>query len=221
MTVDPMNIVPHPLPPSTRRRGGRTSPSPVAALAGAVCLLCALFAGCASGGAGNASAGDLTNPLLGPDLSIWLVGPVARLATPQEVQQYLALRDDRQANDFIQQFWDRRNPTKGPGNPVRAAFEERCDVADHKFTEGGVLGRRTDRGTILVLYGPPAKTGFEVPPHPNMGGIEVWDYAAGAPAGLDGKRPDRAYRFIKHGELTVRYLAAPASPTLLPAMPPG
>ncbi len=220
MTVDPMNLVPHLPPPSARRRRG--TPSPAAALACAVCLLCALLAGCASGGAGNASAGDLTNPLLGPDLSIWLIGPVAHLATPEEVQQYLALRDDARANDFIQQFWDRRNPTKGPGNPVRAAFEERCDVADHKFTEGGVLGRRTDRGTILVLYGPPAKTGFEVPPRPNMSGIEVWDYAAGAPAGLDGKRPDRAYRFIKRGELTVRYLA-PLAPTLTPgpAVPPG
>jgi GWxTD domain-containing protein len=174
------------------------------------------FAGCASGGVGM-SPGELSNPLLGPDYSNWLVGPVSLMASHEEIQGYLALHDDHQATEFIKQFWARRNPTQGPGNPLLTTFEERADAADHKFTEGVVLGRHTDRGAILVIYGPPQKTGFEVPPRPTMAAIEVWDYAAGAPAGLNGKHPDRAYRFTKRDELTVRYVAPVGTPQLQPA----
>ena len=44
---------------------------------------------CASGGTGRTAA-DLTNPFLGPERSSWLIGPIARIATPEEVQQYAA-----------------------------------------------------------------------------------------------------------------------------------
>jgi GWxTD domain-containing protein len=168
---------------------------------------------CAGGsGAGLAAApDDLANPFLGPDYSVWLVGPVARIATADEIKGYLALHDDTAAAAFAQQFWERRNPTKGPANPALLAFEERSDVADRKFSEGGVLGRRTDRGTILVLYGPPIKTGFEVAPSPRESAIEVWHYSPTAPVGLDARRPNEIYRFTKRGDLTVFYTPRPAA----------
>jgi GWxTD domain-containing protein len=168
------------------------------------------FLACAGGPAGSRSAGDLINPFLSPEHSAWLVGPVAHIATPEEVRAYLALRDDAAATAFVDRFWASRNPTpSAPNNPVLDAFDERSQVADVKFSEGGVLGRRTDRGTILVLYGTPAKTGFEVSPSPRDPGIEVWIYSPQAPAGLDGKRPQTAYRFIKRGEVTVFYTPRP------------
>ena len=161
---------------------------------------------CASAPAARSTA-DLTNPFLGPERSSWLIGPVARIATPDEIQAFLALQDDAQAEAFMQQFWAKRDPNPDrPGNPLEEAFQERAAEADRLYTEAGFRGRRTDRGTIFILYGPPTKTDFEVSPTPRDSAIEVWSYADTTPAGLDGKRPVSAYRFIKRGDLTVTYV---------------
>ena len=201
-----------------------------ALLALAACVL--LCASCAGGGGSVAAIADLSNPFLGPDYSSWLVGPVARIARPEEIKAYLALHDDGEAAAFIQQFWQRHD-SGGPENtgargigvapgalhrPALAIFEERAEVADKKYSEAGVLGRRTDRGTTLILYGPPAKGGFEVATRPGGSPIEVWEYAANTPAGLDGKVPARFYRFTKNGDLTVFYLPRPGE--LLHPSPP-
>jgi GWxTD domain-containing protein len=160
-----------------------------------------------SSGAPARSAADLTNPFLGPERSSWLIGPLARIATREEVDGFLALRDDAQAEAFIDRFWASRDATPNePDNPLRQAFEERAAEADRLYSEAGYRGRRTDRGTIHVLYGPPSKTDFEVSPLPGDPAIELWTYTSAAPAGLDGKRPASAYRFIKRGDLTVFYV---------------
>lgn len=181
------------------------------------------LAGCsAAAGGGVAAMAELTNPSLGPEYSDWLVGPVARLANPGEIQAYLALPDDHAAAEFIQHFWERHGSGKGAANAIEALFDERSAVADKKFSEAGFLGRHTDRGTILILYGQPKKGGFEVAAEPNLGSVEVWEYAADAPAGLDGKRPDRTYRFVKRGDLTVFYVrrVQPPRHVLGPGTPP-
>lgn len=183
-------------------------------------LLVLLLGGCGSGGGAPASRSraELTNPFLGPEYSAWLIGPVARIASPQEVQQFLALKDDSQAEAFVQAFWDRRDPSPDkPGNPLREAFDSRAAEADRKYSEAGLLGRRTDRGTLYVVYGPPSKTDYEVSPIPNGPPLEVWTYNADAPSGLDARRPAGVYRFIKQGDLTVLYTGGrPASPLLQP-----
>lgn len=169
-------------------------------------LAAATFTGCGSGGAGAPrSAADLVNFRLGPDLSHWLVGPIAHMATPEEVQHYLSLGDDLSALDFIETFWRRRDPDPGDGeNPVRIAFERRALQADRLYSEAALLGRRTARGTIYVLHGEPAEVEFEVAPE---GGepIQVWRYPPDAPPGLHGRAPERAYWFRKQGELTRPY----------------
>jgi GWxTD domain-containing protein len=198
----------------------------VAALAQAAILALACLAGSACGGGPIGSVGsisamaDLTNPFLGPDYSAWLIGPVARIARPDEIKAYLALHDDGEAAAFIQQFWERRNPKPGQTNPLLARFEDRAEVADKKYSEAGLLGRRTDRGTIFILYGPPGKGGFEVAARPTDPPIEVWQYGASAPAGLDGRHPDPFYRFTKRGELTLLYVPRPGSVPLSAAPPP-
>jgi GWxTD domain-containing protein len=194
--------------------------------AGAAVLALACLAGVACSGGAVGSIGsvgdmaDLTNPFLGPDYSAWLIGPVAHIARPDEVKAYLALHDDGEAAAFIQQFWERRNPNPGHANPLLARYEERAEVADKKYSEAGLLGRRTDRGTILILYGAPGKGGFEVARRPTDPPIEVWQYGESAPAGLDGKHPDPFYRFTKRGELTVLYVPRPGSMPLSAAPPP-
>ncbi|HEV2843939.1 MAG TPA: GWxTD domain-containing protein [Thermoanaerobaculia bacterium] len=176
--------------------------------AASLLLLTLLAAGCAGGGTTSStrSRAELTNPFLGPDYTAWLIGPISRLATPQEEQQFLALQDDQQAAAFVEAFWNRRDPAPDkPGNQIREAFEKRSTEADRRYGEAGYLGRRTDRGVVYVLYGNPAKSDFEVGTRPGSSPIEVWTYGADAPSGLDGKRPSAVYRFIKQGELTVLY----------------
>lgn len=168
------------------------------------------------------SAADLTNPFLGPEQSSWLIGPAGRIATSEEVEAYLAVTDEAQATQFIDQFWARRDPNPNvPGNPLREAFDERSTEADRLFSEAGYRGRRTDRGAIFVVYGPPAKTEFEISPAQGEPPVEAWHYSPTTPAGLDGRKPSPIYRFIKRGDLTVTYFPGQTDPRLRHRQQPG
>jgi GWxTD domain-containing protein len=193
----------------------------------ALLLLTGLLAAGCGGGAAPRSLADLTNPFLGLETSSWLIGAVSRIATPEEIEAYLALRDDAAARAFIESFWAKRDPAPDkPGNPLREAFEERGTTADRLYSEAGFLGRRTDRGTIYVLYGPPSKVDFEVSPTPGEPPIELWQYGPAAPTGIDARRPAASYRFIKRGDLTVTYTPSRSTPRTMgrpdlgPSSPP-
>ena len=67
-----------------------------------------------------------------------------------------------------------------------------------------------------MLYGRPDKEGFEVSPSAKESAVEVWTYGVNAPSGLDGKKPNPAYRFIKRGDLTVNYFPRAQPITLQP-----
>jgi GWxTD domain-containing protein len=149
---------------------------------------------------------ELINPALGTDYSAWMVGAASRLATPEEINEYLTLQNDEQAAAFVEGFWQQRDPSPDtPGNPIRQTFDERAANADRAYSEAGQLGHRSDRGVVRVLYGLPQKIDHEVSPIPNGPPIEVWIYGTQAPSGLDGKRPSPVYRFVKSGDRTVLY----------------
>jgi GWxTD domain-containing protein len=181
-------------------------------------LLLLLAAGCGGGtSAPSRSRAELINPALGPDYSAWMVGAASRLATPEEVNEYVTLRDDQQAEAFIERFWQQHNPAPNkPGNPLRQEFEKRSVNADRQFSEAGLLGRRSDRGTLYVLYGLPKKIDHEVSPVRNGPPLEVWIYGTDAPSGLDGRRPSPLYRFVKNGDVTVLYQGRVTAVPLLP-----
>lgn len=158
---------------------------------------------------------DLTNPFLGPEYSAWLVGPIARLATAEEIQAFQAISSDEQAQAFVEAFWAKRTGSADQfGNTVRQVFEKRAAEADRAFSESGYSGRRTDRGAVYILYGPPQKTDYEVSPTPGEGPLEVWIYDETSPPGLDGKKPAGLYRFVKRGDLTVSWSPLAPDPRL-------
>lgn len=193
----------------------------LASLLGA--LAAALLAtGCGSSGPVTPHhTADLNNTYLSPALSQWLIGAVSRLATAEEVQAYLALRDDAAATAFIEQFWVRRDPDPArAGNPLRDLFEQREKDADRRFSEAGYLGRRTDRGSTYVLHGEPAKIDFEINPREGNPPVERWSYGVDAQPGLDRRRPAPIYRFVKNGDLTVFY-TVPLSQRGTLLEPPG
>jgi GWxTD domain-containing protein len=149
---------------------------------------------------------DLTNPFLGPEYSQWLVGAIATLATPEEIDAFLALRDDAAAAELVRRFWEQRDPAPDrPDNPLLEAFEKRSAAADRLYTEAGFTGRRTARGTVFVLYGPPKDVDYQVADRAGLPPVEVWLYGDDSPSGLDGRKPESFYRFIKQGDLTVPF----------------
>jgi GWxTD domain-containing protein len=92
----------------------------------------------------SAGAGGLTD------------GPTRWLMLPEEVHQAERLRTTREAVDFVEEFWRRRDPDPGrPGNEFSKTFYQRVEAADRLYAEGGVRGSMTDRGRALVLLGPP------------------------------------------------------------------
>lgn len=175
-------------------------------------LVAAVFAlgvlgACGSAPPASRSGGPetLTNGLLGPAYSQWLVGAIARMAAPVEINGYLALSDDLAAADAIEAFWRARDSApEEPGNALRAIYEERALEADRRFSEATYLGRRTARGMIFTLFGQPDTIKYDIALEGGPG-IEVWSYPAGAPPGLDGRQPNASYRFRKVGEITTFY----------------
>lgn len=170
-------------------------------------VLAMLGASLAGGRAKPREREDLINIFLGPELAQWLVGPIARIATDEEVTGFLALTDDTAADSYIDEFWrqrvDRANPW--PGRQARDVFEERAKEADQRFSEGASLGRATDRGELFVLYGAPTKQGFAQDRGRRRTTVEIWLYSRKSPPGLDGAQPPLQAFFIKEGDRTVRF----------------
>lgn len=138
-----------------------------------------------------------TNFLLGPEHSQWLVGALGRIATDAERKEFLSLEDDAAAAAFVERFWAQ------PGRErVRRIYDERAVLADRRFGEAAHPGRKTDRGTLFILFGEPEETSFEDLRHVDEPPVELWRYPKGAEVGLDGTRPERIYRFAKRGDLT-------------------
>jgi GWxTD domain-containing protein len=83
-------------------------------------------------------------------------GPTRWLMLPDEQRKFRRLQTTREAVDFIETFWRRRDPDPNvPGNEFSKTFYERVEAADHLYTEGATRGSLTDRGRALILLGPP------------------------------------------------------------------
>jgi len=95
----------------------------------------------------------------------WLGGDVEYIITPEERQAFLQLSTNEEREQFIESFWNRRNPDpESPVNSVKEEHYRRLAHADEHFASG-ISGRKTDRGRIYIIWGPPD----EIEPHP-MGG---------------------------------------------------
>lgn len=149
---------------------------------------------------------ELFNPLLGIEYAHWLVGPIYEMASEEEIAAYLDFVDDEEAKAFIEAFWKERNAGTGffEDSPEES-FSQRAHVADGRYTEGALPGRRTDRGTTFILYGEPEEIEYESSDKVGGAPLEVWKYPEDAEAGLHGETPKKSYRFIEVGGHTVFY----------------
>lgn len=86
----------------------------------------------------------------------WRLGPVKYLLSKDEDKEYKQLETDEARAQFVQKFWERRDPTGGtPANEYRDAFYTNAREATARFTEDGGKGWQDDRGKIYILLGPP------------------------------------------------------------------
>lgn len=142
------------------------------------------------------SSHEWINPLLGLEYAQWLVGARAWMATPEEVEEFMSLSDDAEAERFERAFWQRRDVNASAlFGGVEQTFDERSEAADDRFGEGARPGRKTDRGAIYVLYGEPEDIEFETSAEPREPTLEVWSYARDGKPGLDGRKPPRRLFF--------------------------
>jgi GWxTD domain-containing protein len=85
-------------------------------------------------------------------------GPAQYLLTRDEQKQWSAIATDEQAQQFIDLFWARRDPTPGtPANEFRDLINERMKVADIQFGQAKMAGSATDRGKVFLLMGTPSR----------------------------------------------------------------
>jgi GWxTD domain-containing protein len=170
-------------------------------------ILVGLLAGGLEAKRRSLSAAELTNIHLSPEYSQWLVGAIGRMATNEEVESYLEIREDAEAERFIQQFWAERSSwARWPEPSAREVFEERAQEADRLFSEAAYPGRRTDRGAVFIVYGASTERDYEVPPVDGQPPIEVWRYGPDAAKGLDGRSPaKKIFRFQERDGLTRFY----------------
>jgi GWxTD domain-containing protein len=85
----------------------------------------------------------------------WVEEDVLYIITEDEKATFKALRTDEERENFIEQFWLRRNPTQRLGdNPFREEHYRRIAYANQHFASG-IPGWKTDRGRIYIMYGPP------------------------------------------------------------------
>jgi GWxTD domain-containing protein len=98
----------------------------------------------------------------------WLMEEVPYIISDEERRAFLELGTAEEREQFIEIFWRNRNPDPGsPVNPVREEHYRRLAYADEHFASG-VPGRRTDRGRIYIIWGPPD----EIETHPTGGSYD-------------------------------------------------
>ena len=85
----------------------------------------------------------------------WVDEDVHWIITDQELAAFKSLSNDEERDQFIESFWQRRNPNPdSPENEFREEHYARIAYANEHFA-AGKPGWRTDRGHIYISFGKP------------------------------------------------------------------
>src|SRR5438094_4281328 len=101
-------------------------------------------------------------------LRSWLDEDVSYIITNKERTAFKALKTDEEREQFIEQFWLRRDPTPDTvDNEFKEEHYARIAYANERFASG-IPGWKTDRGRIYIVYGP----ADEIESHPSGGSYQ-------------------------------------------------
>ncbi len=85
----------------------------------------------------------------------WLSEDVSYIITDEERGAFKRLATDDEREQFIEQFWLRRDPTPDSAeNEFKEEHYRRIAYANERFASG-IPGWKSDRGRIYIMYGPP------------------------------------------------------------------
>jgi GWxTD domain-containing protein len=98
----------------------------------------------------------------------WLEEDVIYIITDEERAAFRQLSNDEERDNFIEAFWQRRDPTPDTEeNEYKEEHYQRIAYANEHFA-AGVPGWKTDRGRIYIVFGKPD----EIEDHPSGGTYE-------------------------------------------------
>jgi GWxTD domain-containing protein len=98
----------------------------------------------------------------------WVNEDVHWIITDQELKAFKSLSNDEERDNFIEQFWLRRNPNPdSPENEFREEHYRRIAYANEHFA-AGKPGWKTDRGHIYISFGKPDS----IDSHPSGGAYQ-------------------------------------------------
>lgn len=105
----------------------------------------------------------------------WIKKDVAYIITSEEKKAFNALKTDEERENFIENFWRRRDPNPDTEeNEFREEYYERIAYANENFASG-IPGWMTDRGRIYITWGKPDS----VESHPAGGSYDRPSYEGG------------------------------------------
>ncbi len=105
----------------------------------------------------------------------WRNTDVAYIITKEEKRAFDALTTDEERENFIENFWRRRDPNPDTEeNEYREEYYERIAYANEHYTSG-IPGWKTDRGRIYIAWGKPDS----VESHPSGGSYDRPSYEGG------------------------------------------
>ncbi len=99
-----------------------------------------------------------------PAFGKWLNEDVVYIIKGEEKSAFEHLRTDSEREQFIKQFWIRRDPTPStPENEAKESHYRRIAYVNERFDAGTIPGWKSDRGRVYITYGPPD----EIESHPS------------------------------------------------------
>jgi GWxTD domain-containing protein len=122
----------------------------------------------------------------------WLNEDVVWIITDEERAAFKQLSNDEERDNFIEAFWQRRDPTPDTEeNEYKEEHYARIAYANEHFA-AGIPGWKTDRGRIYIMYGKPD----EINAHPSGG---TYDRPIDEGGGQTSTFPfeDWRYRYIE------------------------
>jgi GWxTD domain-containing protein len=85
----------------------------------------------------------------------WLTEDVTFIISEDERRLFLKLQTNEEREQYIEAFWQRRNPDQdSPENSLKEEHYRRIAYANEHFSSG-MEGWRTDRGRMYIVWGPP------------------------------------------------------------------
>src|SRR3569623_25616 len=98
----------------------------------------------------------------------WMDNDVVYIISDEEKKAFKQLTTDEEREQFIEQFWLRRDPTPDSvENEFKEEHYRRIAYANERYASG-ISGWKTDRGRIYITFGPPD----EIESHPSGGTYE-------------------------------------------------